>query len=191
VPLGFALDFDSSAIIADHSYAIIAEIADGSGRLWFRNFEPYAVNPLAPAAPVSVVVTFVGRITSPLAPQSSSEEPQPVAPHPAILDTTWTATSIGGTPLPPRAKVSLQIGSADMRAGGRGGCNSYFAEAKVDGPNIAFGNVASTKMSCGPDANQLEEAFFTALRSAASWIVEGSTLTLFDPAGKPLVTFTH
>jgi len=123
VPLGFNLNFEDAIIIPGHSYALIASIS-AENRLLFRNFEPYAVDPLAPAQPVLIVTNLVGQLNPATA---SSAEPANPAP-PAILDSVWTLTSLGGTPVLPRTKPSLTIG-ADMRAGGSGGCNSWFAQA--------------------------------------------------------------
>ena len=59
VPLAFTLAFDNTVILPDHSYALIASISDETGLL-FRNFQPYPVNPLAPAEPVVIVTNLVG-----------------------------------------------------------------------------------------------------------------------------------
>ncbi|HHY49980.1 MAG TPA: hypothetical protein GYA10_09565, partial [Alphaproteobacteria bacterium] len=58
VPLSFTLNFDDRAIDPAHRHAIIAEITSGT-ELWFRNTVPYAIDPLAPAAPVQVIVDLV------------------------------------------------------------------------------------------------------------------------------------
>jgi putative lipoprotein len=185
VPLSFTLNFEDSLILPDHSYALIAAISTASGLL-FRNFEPYSVNPLAPAAPVLIVTNLVGRIETGA---SSSAEPA-VAENPAILDITWTATSIGNAPVLPRTRPSLSIGS-DMRAGGSGGCNSWFAQAQIDGDMLRLGSITSTLKACTPAIDQQEKAFHDALTAATTWRVEGDELTLFGADGKPLLVFTR
>ena len=109
----------------------------------FRNFEPYAVNPLSPATPILITTGLVGQA----APASASSAEPAVAAEPAILDTVWTASELGATPIAPRARPSLTIGN-DLRAGGSGGCNSWFAQVELDGDSIRFGGVTATRNAC-------------------------------------------
>lgn len=185
VPLSFTLTFEDSLILPGHSYALIATISVEGGML-FRNFEPYPVDPLAPVEPVMIVANFVGRLDN----GASSAEPPESGPL-AILGATWTATIIAGDPAVPRSTASLQIGG-DMRAGGRGGCNSWFAQVQVGDGTIRFGTITSTMATCfGDDArNAQEKAYYAALAAAVAWQVEGDQLTLFGADGKPLLVFT-
>jgi putative lipoprotein len=185
VPLSFTLSFEDSIIIPNHSYALIATISVEDGLL-FRNFEPYVVNPLAPAEPVLIVTSFVGQQIDPTA---SSEEPV-VPPPPAILGSTWMADEIGGVPVVTRSTTSLAIGD-DMRAGGLGGCNSWFAQVRLDGDAIRFGAVTSTMKACGQSINLQEKAFYTALAAAVTWRVAGDELTLYGADGKPVMVLVR
>jgi putative lipoprotein len=186
VPLSFNLTFEDSIIIPDHAYALIAAISNPSGLL-FRNFEPYALDPLSPAEPVMIVTNLVGEARTAV---SSSSAEAPAAPPPAILDVTWLPASIDGKPIAPRSNPSLAIGS-DMRAGGSAGCNSWFAEAKLDGDSVKFGTITSTLKGCTQSINLQEEAFKAALKAAAMWRVENDELTLYDATGKTLIVFRH
>ena len=183
VPLSFTLAFEDTLILPGHSYALIASISAGGGLL-FRNFEPYPVAPLAPAAPVLIVATLVGQVVTGSA---SSAEPVPFAP-PAILDSTWRAVSIGGALVLPRTTPTLAIGN-DNRAGGSGGCNSWFAEAKLDQDAMHFGRITSTHRDCPEAIGAQEQAFHEALSATATWRVAGDELTLFGMDGKALLTF--
>ena len=183
VPLSFTLAFEDTLILPGHSYALIASINAGGGLL-FRNFEPYAVNPLAPAAPVLIVASLVGQIVTGSA---SSAKPVVDAP-PAILDSTWRAVSINGALILPRTMPTLAIGN-DLRAGGSGGCNSWFAEARLDQDTIHFGSITSTQRGCTQTIGAQEQAFHEALTAAATWRVAGDELTLFGMDGKALLTF--
>ena len=120
--------------------------------------------------------------------QIASGEPPAAEADLPILNVTWHATSIGETPVPPGVDVSLLIES-DMRAGGVGGCNSYFSQATLTEDSFAIGELARTQRSCGYDRNMLEQSFFDALRATISWTVDGETLALLDSAGKPTITF--
>jgi putative lipoprotein len=181
VPLTFTLNLDTNTLDPAHSYALVAQIAGADGAVWFRNVQPYAIDPLAPAEPIVIVVNFQGGADTPLA-------DAPVAPPvpPAILGATWNAASIGGTPVVRGSVSSLSIGS-DMRAGGRGGCNSWFAQAQVGEQTIALSAVAATRMACLDDTLSAQEtAFFDALARTRFWRIDGSRLTLLDVAGAEL-----
>ena len=185
VPLSFKLSFEDAIIVPSHSYALIAAISAGGGLL-FRNFEPYVVNPLTPEAPVLIVTNLVGQINSP---NTASSEPQTAAP-PAILDAIWTATELAGAPVVPRSKLTLSVGS-DMRAGGSGGCNSWFAPAEIDADTIRLGSITSTRKACTEAVNQQEAAYFAALSHAATWKMFAEGLVLFGADGKPEIRYTR
>jgi putative lipoprotein len=181
VPLTFTLNLDTNALDPTHQYALVAQIAGADGAVWFRNDEPYPIDPLAPAQPILIIVNFQGAADTPLA-------DMPVAPlvPPAILGATWNAASIGGTPVVRGSVSSLSIGS-DMRAGGRGGCNSWFAPAQVGEQTLTLSAVAATRMACINDALSAQEtAFFDVLARTRFWRIEGSSLTLLDVAGAEL-----
>jgi putative lipoprotein len=185
VPLAFTLAFDNAVILPDHSYALIASISDDTGLL-FRNFQPYPVNPLAPAQPVVIVTNLVGSTQT-----GASSSVQPTAPTaPAILDSVWHATSIGGAAVLPRTVPTLTIGD-DLRAGGSGGCNSWFAQAQIDRDTVRFGAAISTKKACAAAVDQQEQAFHDALSQSARWQVDGNNLTLFAADGSTLLTLSR
>jgi len=181
-PLTFTLNLDTAALDATHKYALVAQIAGSDGAVWFKNADPYAVDPMAPAAPILIIVNFEGSFGTPGAAVVSTE---PAAP-PAILNITWNAKSIAGNPVARGSVSSLSIGP-DMRAGGRGGCNSWFAQAKVGEQSLVLSAVAATRMACTDDTLGAQEtAFFTALAETRFWRMDGTTLTLLDTAGAEL-----
>jgi putative lipoprotein len=180
VPLSFNLTFEDSLILPQHNYALNAEIsADG---FMFRNVEPYPVTPLAQTEPVVIVTNVVAQS------DATSSEPPAAAPALAILGTTWEATSIGGTPVPSGVEITLLIES-DMRAGGVGGCNSYFSQAQIGENSFMIGEVARTMRSCLYERNMLEKSYFDALKAATAWVIDNGTLSLLDSTGKPLLQF--
>ena len=186
VPLNFSLTFEDAIIVPDHSYALIATISSG-GALMFRNFEPYGVNPLAPDPPVIITTSMVAS-PAPAASASSTEPAPPVAP--AILAAMWRAVTIGEMTIGSRFAPTLTI-DANLRAGGSGGCNSWFAVAELDTDTIRLGTLAATKKSCGADRDALEQAYFTALASVARWKADTDTLTLYGADGSALLVFGH
>ena len=181
VPLTFTLNLDATALDPSHQYALVAQIAGADGAVWFRNDEPYAIDPLAPAAPTVIIVNFQG---APAAPTADLPV-EPAAPPP-ILDITWNAQTIAGAPVVRGSVSSLSIGS-DLRAGGRGGCNSWFAQAQVGDRTLVLSAVAATRMACLDDTLTAQEtAFFNVLAQTRFWRMDQNRLTLLDTAGAEL-----
>jgi putative lipoprotein len=148
----------------------------------FRNAEPFGVTPLAQTEPVLIVTALVTRA------EPSSSEPEARPADLPLLNITWQATRIGETPVPPGVDVTLLI-EDDMRAGGSGGCNSFFSQATIADDSFMIGEVARTQRSCFYERNTLEKSYFDALRAAVAWTMDDSRLTLLDGAGKPVVVF--
>lgn len=178
VPLTFTLNFDDNVVVAGHEYALVAEISGEDGTVWFRNAQPYPIAPLAPATPILIIVNIV---------PADEAVVEPVAPPPPpILDITWQAESIGGAPVGRGVVSSLSI-AADMRAGGRGGCNSWFAQAEISGERLIFSAVAATRMACMSDeATKQEDSFFAALAATRFWRLDKDHLILLDAGGVQL-----
>jgi putative lipoprotein len=186
VPLSFTLNFDSAVISAGHDYALEADILAGD-ELWFTTGDPHPVEPLD-GTPVAILVNFAGQIreTPPAA------DPAPETPAtPDILNTVWRAEAIRGEAIPPNADTSLSIAD-DLRAGGRGGCNSYFAQVRLEGENLVFSAIAATRMACteGTIAT-LEAGYFAALGATRFWRVRDDRLQLLDASGQEVVQFSR
>lgn len=185
VPLTFALNFDDRMIEAGHDYGLVAEISSG-GTVWFRNADPYALDPRQPEEPLVVVTTFTGTVAEPPA----RPPPEAAAALP-ILDITWRAESIGGEPVVENADTTISI-ERDMRAGGRGGCNSYFAQAEIDGESLRFSAVAATQMACqSAEITAQETSFFAALAATRFWRIRDNKLVLLDAGGRDAVVLAE
>jgi len=96
--------------------------------------------------------------------------------------------SIGDKPILPGTRPSITIG-ADMRAGGNGSCNSWFAPAQIDGDRLTLGSITATQKGCTQSVNLQEAAFKAALAATMRWQVSGDELTLFGSDGKALLLF--
>jgi putative lipoprotein len=180
VPLAFTLTFEDGLILPQHQYALNAEIS--AGELRFRNAEPVLVTPLAQGAPVQIVTSLVAQSDQPVS------EPLPEPRDLPLLAITWEAVTIAGTPVPPGVEITLLVEN-DMRAGGVGGCNSYFSQATITGDSFAIGEVARTQRSCLYERNMLEKSYFDALKSSTAWVIDNDTLTLLDGAANPTLVF--
>jgi putative lipoprotein len=180
VPLAFTLTFEDSLILPRHSYALNAEI--NAGDIRFRNVEPYPVTPLTQLEPVVIITSAVAQV------EPVSSEPVAEPQDLPLLGIAWEATTIGEAPVPPGIDITLLI-EADMRAGGKGGCNSYFSQATITEDSFVIGEVAATARACPGGRMELEQTYFAALKAATSWAMDGDTLTLLDMSGKPAVTY--
>ena len=175
VPLSFNLKFDDEVIAEGRSYGLRAEIIS-NGQIWFRNTEPLAIDVAAPTG-LEIVTNFTGRITDAAA--GPAVDPTP------ILDVSWTAEEIDGVAAPPDI-TTLTI-ARDFRAGGRGGCNSYFSQAKLAGEALSFSAAAATRMACGDLEMAQEAVFFEALAATRFWRLDGERLLLLDAGGRTVV----
>lgn len=175
VPLTFRFNLDDKVIATDKRYGLRAEILSGL-QLWFRNAEPVPVD-LAATENLRVVVSFVGETRT-----AVKVDPAP------LLSVTWTAIEIGGIAVTPE-ESTLSIG-ADKRTGGRGGCNSYFTQARIDGAGLSFAPVAATKMACSETVMAQEAVFFAGLAETRGWRIVEETLELLGTDGKVLMRLT-
>lgn len=174
VPLQFSLAIRSDIVKSGGSFGLVAEIRQG-GMPLFRNAVAVPVDLLAPA-PVSILVTRVHVDPAPPEPQIDQ----------ALIDTTWTVTSIGGSPISGDKPLTLNI-AADLRADGHAGCNNYFTQATIDGKKLQFAPPAATLMACMPDLMAQESAFFAALIAVSSYELSKDSLRLLDAAEVPLI----
>lgn len=179
-PIQFTLNVRSDVVMADGDYGLIAEVWS-EGYPIFRNWQPVVVDVQKPDGNI-IEVQF-----TPPPPHDPPEQILPPADTPnPLLDVLWTVTSIGGDPVLPQTDLSFSI-AADHRAGGNGGCNSYFTEASLATPPLSFSPVAGTRMACEPAVMAQETRFFAALAATAGYDLAGDTLKLVDAAGVPLV----
>ena len=177
-PLQFTLDFDSDSLDPSHAYGLVAEIRSGT-TLWFRNPQAYPVDPLAAAAtPIRILVSFVGQQIRPAAP-----------PETRLYGLVWKVGFIGEKAMAESPEMTLSI-AEDGRAGGNGGCNNYFAQARIDGEALDFSAIASTRMACAREAMLQEAEFFSTLETVARFALEDSDLVLLDGEGKRAITLS-
>jgi len=76
---------------------------------------------------------------------------------------------------------------------GIAGCNNYNADYEVDGNDLSFSPVATTRKACSdpPGIMQQENAFLSALSETASYDLEDESLEMFDSLGDTLLIFTR
>jgi putative lipoprotein len=106
-----------------------------------------------------------------------------------LAEVTWTLSELGGTPVAEGVTTTFLV-SADGRASGNGGCNSYGGDVVLDGHKMLIENLFSTMMACEEPAMDQEAAFLAAVEGTRAYHVSGDTLFLLDDAGNKLATLT-
>jgi len=86
---------------------------------------------------------------------------------PSLLGTEWLLTDLPGTTVILNSQASFAVLERG-RASGNASCNRFTGAVSIDGSNIKFGPVASTRMACGDDALNAQEAQFLKFLSAAN-----------------------
>ncbi|HEX5691199.1 MAG TPA: YbaY family lipoprotein [Roseiflexaceae bacterium] len=181
-PYAFELAYDSAKIDERNSYAVRAEIRDGD-RLLFVTTERYAV--ITQGNPSSGLTLVLQMINAPTPPATLPVE---------VLDRDWDLTSLQRAPgdsIDAVGKgITIRFGT-DGRATGSGGCNRYSGSyAVAANGGLTFGPVAATRRACAPDVSNLENAYFNALGSVASYKLDGATLQLGFNNGQGLLTYS-
>lgn len=75
---------------------------------------------------------------------------------------------------------------------GIAGCNRFNADYEVDGNDLSFGPVGTTRKLCSDPSGIMEQesAFLSALSEVASYEIKDDSLEMFDSTGDTLLTFT-
>lgn len=113
----------------------------------------------------------------------------------SLAGTSWQATGINngkeavvsqqGT-----EKVTAEFGT-DGTLSGSGGCNTYSGTFTTSGSDqISIGALAATEMACPEPAMEIEQMYFAALATVATYQIDGTTLTLRDAEGATQASFT-
>lgn len=105
-----------------------------------------------------------------------------------ITDRTWQVTELAGQA--PVEGTTLDMTIADATVAGSSGCNTYNGAATVVDDTISLGpDFAVTFMACEDPIMTQEQAYLEALTRAATFEMQGDTLTLFDDARSALAVF--
>lgn len=70
--------------------------------------------------------------------------------------------------------------------------NTFSASYKIESDGrLTIGQMAATLMAGPPELQEIETAYFAALAKVASYASDGSTLTLHEPGGAPILVFSR
>ncbi|MGC4023771.1 MAG: META domain-containing protein [Mesorhizobium sp.] len=102
----------------------------------------------------------------------------------------WLLQSINGNIVLAHVKSTMNL-SQDGSLSGSGGCNRMTGKAALNGSNIKFGNIASTRMACLQGEMDQEHKFFTAMDTVREWRLDerGAKLILLNEKAEPVLAF--
>ncbi|MEP7066576.1 MAG: META domain-containing protein [Gemmatimonadota bacterium] len=170
VPLPFSLPYDVGRIDKSHLYTIRASIRSKG--------EPLFASDIARGVITQGNPTHVDLVLSRADPTAASGSGD-------VAGSSWVLVDLQGAAVVADTRVTLDF-SAPGRVTGPGSCNRFFATVDMSGSSIRFGAVGATRMACGTAVSLQEVKYFEALESANRVTIEGSTLSIYGGAPRPL-----
>ena len=96
-----------------------------------------------------------------------------------IRDTRWNLVALGDKSLAPadtqRATPHIILAPDSKQVSGSGGCNRMFGVYELNGDNLRFSGIGSTKMAC-KGSMETETQFLGSLLKVKTWKVAGQRL---------------
>jgi heat shock protein HslJ len=77
-------------------------------------------------------------------------------------------------------KLTITFNDSTKQVSGFSGCNKFFGSYTLENKILKFGNLASTKMFCDDEANQIETQFLKSLEKADSFSIKNEILQLIS-----------
>jgi|SRR5690554_6163850 len=106
-------------------------------------------------------------------------------PYQLQLEQKYIVEWIGQRPLIDRSHLSLKLG-LDQRASGFAGCNNWFASYHLNGEQLSFGQLATTRKICAASLMEQEQQYLEALSQTERWSFSGEgQLQLWPAHGAP------
>lgn len=170
-PYDYAIEYDPSAIVPGHHYAVSARIMDGEELLFISTTH----NSVLGDGPDATEI-MVERVAEAI---SAASDGGP--------DGRWLVEDIDGRGVIDNLQTVLEL--ADGQVSGSGGCNRVGGTASMDGAALSFGDLFSTEMACAPAIMDQEAKFLDALGRVASYRLdtERDKLILVDAAGNDIM----
>ena len=145
---------------------------------------------------VCVLAACSGRPNSETAstPTDTATQATPAADTAAtanIRDTRWNLVALGDKPVAPAdtARAAyLMLAPDSKQVTGSGGCNRMFGVYELNGSDLRFSGVGSTKMFC-QGRMETENQFLSSLLHVKSWKLAGQRLELSDSTGAVVARF--
>lgn len=172
VPLPFEVTYDPGEIDDSRAYGVRAVIRSND-RLMFTTDSHVPV--ITRGNPASVQLRLVG---------AAADDPSGGAG--GLVGTAWRLEDLAGAGVLDRVQATLEFPEAG-RVAGSGSCNRVFGKVEVDGESISFGELGSTRRSCGEATNNQETEYMRALANAERFRIQEPFLYVYGAAEeKPL-----
>lgn len=110
---------------------------------------------------------------------------RPMTHDESLENTYWKLTRVGDATVEAvdnQREAHFVLHAEDSRVAGSTGCNRLSGSYRLENDALHFGPLATTRMAC-LQGGETEQAFLEALEAAATWRIEGQSLTLEDEAG--------
>ncbi len=107
-------------------------------------------------------------------------------PGPPPVDTVWRVVELDGRPvprLPDNRSATLALDSQTDMASGFTGCNRMTAGYLLDGDQLSFGSMGTTRMACDKVSAETEMMYSQTLSHVARWRRRDDRLELRDANG--------
>ena len=97
-----------------------------------------------------------------------------------LFDTKWSLKKVytGQAIQAVDTKAFIRFDKEKGSAGGNGSCNSFGSNSTINGHEVSFKNIFSTKMYCEA-VQQIESSFFNRLERANRFEIKDNTLFLY------------
>jgi heat shock protein HslJ len=142
--------------------------------------------------PVLALGLVIGLLAVACGGSAATSSPAASAAGGTGLDGVWLLTdytSVDGTEQQVPSAVTPNIRFDGNAASGQAGCNTFNAVANIQGDQIRFDTVQSTKIACEDPMATVEAAFLQALNLSTQYTVTGNELVITNQQGKPALKF--
>lgn len=111
---------------------------------------------------------------------------------PELAGTSWVAEDIDGRGVMDRLQSTISFESS-LRIAGNAGCNRYFGNYTLAGPELELGPLGSTMMACPEAVMDQERRFLRALEKTRVVRLDPETDLLYfsDEAGRDVLRFSR
>lgn len=106
-----------------------------------------------------------------------------------LTNTYWQLLSVAGREVPETGDQQSPhiLFLDDGRVSGFSGCNQYMGNYQVEGENLLFDSMSSTRRAC--EDSLVEQLLFGAFAKTVGVYLEGIELTLLGESGEELAVF--
>ena len=101
------------------------------------------------------------------------------ASHTPLLGTTWNLAELNNEKIQHPDPQTPHLSFEAERVNGNDGCNNFFGDYTLDGNNLMFGMLGSTRMAC-PQIKDFDMEFNKMISATTRYRITGNKLELFE-----------